>query len=106
MKTLPPNMHAPEVEETVRNFKQMIGGQAIDAVLDAKRTGNSVTGCGAIAMMGLLDAALEHWLVWHQAQGKTLDEEAFYRLVKERMSLASANVEGFGAGRPPAGGLQ
>lgn len=106
MKTLPPNIHAPEAEEAVRNFKTMIASQACNVVTEAKRDGFSAIGTGSIVMMGLLDATLEHWLIWHKAQRMTLDEEAFYALVKERMFLAIANTERFGIGGVSPGGLR
>ncbi|MBN8533875.1 MAG: hypothetical protein J0L51_07260 [Rhizobiales bacterium] len=88
---LPANMDSPAVEATIENAKQAFGSFAIDCVLDGQRAGGSALGLGAIAMMGLLDAACEHFVVWHRAQSLPFEEAAFLGLVTKRLALAKAS---------------
>lgn len=95
---LPPSMDQPSVEAAIRSAKEAFGSYAIDCVLEAQRVGGSAQGVGAIAMMGLLDATCEHFLVWHRAQSLPLDQAAFLELVTKRLALARASEALRGAG--------
>jgi len=81
---LPPNMDQPAVEAAILNAKQAFSSYAIDCVMAGIEQGGSATGLGAIAMVGLLDAALEHFALWHQSQHLPFDEEQFLAFVRER----------------------
>lgn len=89
---LPPNIHNPAVEAAIQNAKEAFSSYAIDCVLQGIEQRGSATGLGAIAMIGLLDAALEHFALWHGSQGLPFDEEQFLAFVRERLNLARANI--------------
>lgn len=103
---LPLNMDHPTVEAAVSNAKQAFGSYALDCVGKARERGGSATGTGAIAMIGLLDAALEHFSIWHRAQGVALDEEQFLAFVRERLKLADANTTRYLNQNESGGALQ
>lgn len=92
---LPLNMESPTVEAEVTRAKEAFGGYAIECVISAIEHGGSATGVGALVMMGLLDATLEQFLVWHRSQGLPFDQAEFLKLVEKRFILAEANVATF-----------
>jgi hypothetical protein len=88
-------METPLVETEVARAKEAFGGYAIECVISAIEHGGSATGVGALVMMGLLDATLEHFLTWHRAHGLPFDQAEFLKLVEKRLTLAEANVATF-----------
>ncbi|MGL5447474.1 MAG: hypothetical protein ACRDBL_09210 [Rhabdaerophilum sp.] len=95
---LPPYINHPAVEAVIANAKEAFDCHAFECVELVKEKVGSAIGAGAISMVGLLDAALEHFAVWHGAQDLPFDEEQFLAFVRERFKLAGANAAGYLAG--------
>lgn len=103
---LPPNMNEPEVQATVARFKEEVASHVLTIVLEAGRQTGEMRGAGAVAMVAVLDFALEQVAVWHRSQDLPFDEERFFGFVRERLTIAEANAAAYMARHASRRGLQ